>query len=159
MDYRFIELNDVDPDLARQIIAIEQEAFGIGGMNEWFLPPFIRHGRVFVLLDQTTVVAAAEYIRAFDDPLQAYLFGFAVRKDRRRQGLGKLLLVRSLECLQRDGFTTVSLTVDPGNAAAVNLYASLGFKQQDCYRNEYGPDQDRLLLVLKLPVEEAQNGV
>jgi len=158
MDYRFIELTHIDPGLSRQIMAIEQEAFGPGGLNEWFLPPFIRYGRVFVLLDQETVVAAAEYMRSFADPQHAYLFGLAVKKAYRGRGLGKLLLTRSLKSLQRGGFRTVSLTVDPQNTAAVNLYISLGFRQAGFCKDEYGPQQDRLLLVLNLPVEEAHNG-
>jgi len=40
----------------------------------------------------------------------------------------------------------------------VNLYISLGFRQAGFCKDEYGPQQDRLLLVLNLPVEEAHNG-
>lgn len=159
MDYEFRELTEVESEISRQIIAIEQEAFGAGGMNEWFLPPFIRRGRVFVLLDRGIVAAVAEYMRDWDDPAHAYLFGCAVKKDYRGKGLGKRLMIRSLECLARDGFKTVSLTVDPENMAAMRLYTGLGFTQAAFYKDEYGPNHDRLLMIVKLPVEEACDGV
>ncbi|NLM69861.1 MAG: GNAT family N-acetyltransferase [Firmicutes bacterium] len=159
MDYKFMQLTAMDPELIAQIIAIEQDAFGIGGMNSWFLPPFIRHGRVYIILDQNRVVAVAEYMRDFNDPRHAYLFGFAVKKPYRNQGIGTALLKQSLRCLAQDGFARVSLTVDPHNAAAIKLYTNLGFKKREFLPNEYGIGEDRYVLTLVLAdLKEVHNG-
>ncbi len=151
MEYKLVQLTDTDPEIIAQITAIEQEAFGIGGMNSWFLPPFIRHGRVYVLLTASDQVAAViEYMRDFNDHNHLYLFGLAVHKDRRGQGLGKRIVAETLRSLREAGFTSVSLTVHPNNSAAINLYTSLGFVQGEFLAQEYGQDQDRIVLKCEL---------
>lgn len=45
----------------------------------------------------------------------------------RRQGLARLLVQRCLAIAREEGEPTVALRVDPDNAAARSLYASLGF--------------------------------
>ena len=62
------EIIDVDQSLVEQIVALEQEAFGIGGMNHWFLVPFIRHGRVFIACSNDEVVGVCEYMLDFRCP-------------------------------------------------------------------------------------------
>lgn len=47
----------------------------------------------------------------------------------RRQGIGRTVLRRALEACARSTFRHVFITVNPGNAAAYGLYASLGFEK------------------------------
>ena len=47
--YFFKEINEIDYSVIYQVQEIETEAFGEGAMNEWFLVPFIRYGKVYVL--------------------------------------------------------------------------------------------------------------
>lgn len=150
MDCDFIELRDLDKDLTRQIIAIEQEAFKEGGMNSWFLPPFIRHGRVFLLINQGQVLAAAEYMRDFTEISLAYLFGLAVKKEYRNQGLGYKLLDSAHSILRQDDITDVCLTVDPNNKTALRLYTKLGFKAKQLLPDEYGDGIHRQVWKLSL---------
>lgn len=66
-----------DGDTIQKIISLESESFGIGGMNEWHLVPLIRHGRVFVIRNNKTVVGSVQYIMDWSHPKKAYLFGIA----------------------------------------------------------------------------------
>ncbi|HWE96795.1 MAG TPA: GNAT family N-acetyltransferase [Tepidisphaeraceae bacterium] len=47
----------------------------------------------------------------------------------RRQGIGRTLMSRALEICARSLFKHVLLSVDPENAAAMALYASIGFRK------------------------------
>lgn len=51
-----------------------------------------------------------------------------VAKDHRRQGIGRLMMLRALEICARSTFRHVLLSVRADNADAIALYASLGFK-------------------------------
>lgn len=150
MSFRFRELNTIDRDIINQIIKIEQAAFGKGGMNEWFLLPFIRYGKVYILTYLHQVLAVAEYIRDFSKPKRAYLFGLVVKIEYRHQGLGQKLLEQAHYSLKQDGISDICLTVDPTNKAALRLYSRLGFSKGEFLSNEYGKNEDRLVLNLKL---------
>lgn len=60
---------------------------------------------------------------------RGYTEEIAVRKAWRRRGIGKALLVRSLEMFRDMGFDSTILAVDPDNpSGAQRLYASVGYK-------------------------------
>ncbi|NMB24683.1 MAG: GNAT family N-acetyltransferase [Firmicutes bacterium] len=147
------ELVELEPDLLQALINIEQDAFGRGGMNEWFLPPFARQGRVFVLWVEETdqPVGVAECMRIWDRPHSAYLFGFAIRSDWRGRGLGTIFMQEIIRRLQLAGFLSIELTVSPTNTAALRIYQDkLGFAKIAECPGEYGPGEDRLVLRLDL---------
>ncbi len=151
MDYIFKELVSKNEFEIAQIIAIEQEAFGSGGMNHWFLMPFLRHGQVFVLENSGHIAAVAEFMRDFHNETTAYLFGLAVHQDHRGQGLGFQLLSTAHSSLRKQGFTKVCLTVDPNNTEALHLYCTkCNYVQMEFLPNEYGVGEDRLYLTLEL---------
>jgi len=52
-----------------------------------------------------------------------------VSKDWRRQGIGRLMMIRALDSCARSLFKHVFLSVDPTNAPAIALYQSLGFER------------------------------
>jgi ribosomal protein S18 acetylase RimI-like enzyme len=55
--------------------------------------------------------------------------GIAVIDAKRGKGIGTLLMKKLFEQALKDGYTSVSLSVDPNNMKAVQLYKKLGFKQ------------------------------
>ncbi|MFT0859632.1 GNAT family N-acetyltransferase [Ancylobacter sp. G4_0304] len=57
------------------------------------------------------------------------ILSVAVARARRREGIGRLLLERSFALLAAEGFRTVFLEVEDGNAAALRLYEHLGFRE------------------------------
>ncbi len=51
-----------------------------------------------------------------------------VREDRRREGLGRVLLLKAMNSLVAGGYRSLWLEVTIGNDPAIRLYESLGFK-------------------------------
>ncbi|MBP2638566.1 MAG: GCN5-related N-acetyltransferase [Firmicutes bacterium] len=140
---------EIEPKLLERLVELEREAFGDGGMNEWHLVPVIRHGRVFVSKDNGIVVGEVQYMLDWDNPGLAYLIGVAVAGEVRGKGVGTTLLAESMQRLFDDKIDSVELTVEAGNVAAIKVYQDkLGFEVTDFRKNEYGPGQDRLVMVL-----------
>jgi ribosomal-protein-alanine N-acetyltransferase len=149
---RVEEIDELSPGLLEALVAMEKEAFGKGGMNEWFLPPFVRYGRVFVLWvegDQRPA-GVAECMNSWQEPQCVYLFGVSLNKKWRGQGLGTRFLQDIIGRLRMQGFRALELTVSPNNMAALRLYQDkLGFRTIAFCKDEYGPGEDRLLLRLE----------
>ncbi len=142
-------VTEIEPKLLERLVQLEREAFGVGGMNEWHLVPVIRHGRVFVIKDNDVVVGEVQYMLDWDKPGLAYLFGVSVASEVRGKGIGTELLINSIKSLFEDKVTTVELTVEANNLAAIKVYKEkLGFEVTEFRENEYGPGQDRLVMVL-----------
>lgn len=142
-------ITGTEPKLIARLVKLEQEAFGYGGMNEWHLVPIIRHGKVFVIKENDSVVGAVQYMLDWDKPELAYMVGVSVAAQVRGKGVGTKLLVESIQQLFADKITEVELTVEADNTAAVKVYKEkLGFEVTEFRENEYGPGQDRLVMVL-----------
>lgn len=132
-------------DLLSQITIQEEEIFGRGGLNEWHLPFMCRHGLVLAAVSGGTVLAAAEFMRSWDEPESAYLVGLWVKDSARGGGLGRRLVDHALARLAEEGFASVTLTCSPDNQKAAGLYERAGFKSAGTLPGEYGPGNDRVL--------------
>lgn len=138
-----------DSKLLQRLVELEREAFGSGGMNEWHLVPLIRHGKIYVYRDNGIVVGEVQYILDWDNPRLAYMVGVAVASEARGKGVGTKLLTESIQCLFADKIEIVELTVAACNVAAVKVYKEkMGFEITELRENEYGPGEDRLVMVL-----------
>jgi [ribosomal protein S18]-alanine N-acetyltransferase len=83
---------------------------------------------------------------------EAQILNLAVHPERRRRGLGRLLLAIVLEAARRQGARTAWLEVRPSNLAALSLYGAAGFAQRGVRRGYYeSPREDALVLALPLP--------
>ncbi|MDG9721333.1 GNAT family N-acetyltransferase [Streptomyces sp. DH41] len=84
----------------------------------------------------------------------SWVLGLCVAEDRRRQGLGRELMLEVLERLRRCGTERVRLTVEPANDAAILFYRSLGFRPEPpdggLRRDYFGPGGDREVMCLVL---------
>ncbi len=136
--------------LVKELVAIEEEAFGRGGLNEWGLPPLIYHGAVYIIEADNNPAGIAEYMRDMEEENTAYLYGLAVAKEYRGQGWGKQLLAESLQEIKEKGIKQVELTVDPANKRACTLYRKFGFEKIEQRKDEYGAGEDRLVMVREL---------
>lgn len=144
-------LEKVDAALLQRLVQLEADAFAAGGLNEWLLVPFIRHGRVYVASEQQRAVGLIQYMRDWGNPYKAYLIGVSIAKEMRGQGLGTILLRTSLQALKKENITEVELTVDPKNHAAIKVYEEkLGFVTKCSRINEYGAGENRLVMSLLL---------
>lgn len=82
---------------------------------------------------------------------RGYIAMLAVQQDFRRKGIGKELVVRSIEQMRESGAEEIVLEAEYSNKAALRLYEGLGFirdkRLQAYYLN--GSDAFRLKLWLK----------
>ena len=87
---------------------------------------------------------------------EAEIMVLGVHPDLRRTGIGRMLLGGLLSRLHAAGVRSVFLEVRRGNAAAMGLYASLGFGEAGVRKGYYADTgEDALLLSAFLP---AHNG-
>ncbi len=75
------------------------------------------------------------------------LWSLVVGEKYRGQGIGGKLLEAALQQSIRDGAPSVALTVSPKNEPAVALYRKYGFVATDHLPDEFGPAEDRILMV------------
>jgi len=109
MDIKIKKLNNNFQSIIQDLIEIEEEAFGEGGLNRWGFPPLIYHGAVYMAMVDKKPVAVIEYMRDFNERGTAYLYGLAVDKDYREQGIGNKLLDGSLNKLKEHKINKVEL--------------------------------------------------
>jgi [ribosomal protein S18]-alanine N-acetyltransferase len=78
---------------------------------------------------------------------EMHVHNLAVDPERRREGLGRLLLELALDWGRRRGARRALLEVRPSNAGALALYRSLGFRTLSLRRRYYQhPTEDALVL-------------
>lgn len=142
-------ITHVEPAIMEQLVKLESEAFGVGGMNEWHLVPLVRHGRVYVFREEAAILGAVQYMADWQNRNLAYMVGVSVAAAARGKGIGTKLLRHSIDALFATGVTAVELTVEAANAPAVKVYQDkLRFAITEFRQNEYGPGQDRLVMLL-----------
>lgn len=147
----FERIQTVEQALLQRLVQLEREAFGLGGLNEWHLVPFIRHGRVYVTRKNQEVIGMVQYMLDWDNPRKAYMMGVSIAKEAHGQGLGTDFIKKSLQALANENIEEVELTVDPANVAAIRVYeGKLGFVAQEVRPNEYGQGENRLVMTISL---------
>jgi ribosomal-protein-alanine N-acetyltransferase len=141
-------VKNFDQKLIQRLVQLESEAFGVGGMNEWHLVPFIRHGRVYITRSQEEeVIGLVQYFLDWNHPQKAYMMGVSITKEYRGKGLGTRFIKETFAALAKERIKEVELTVDPKNIAAVKVYQNkLGLQVIDFRKNEYGDGEDRLVM-------------
>lgn len=65
------------------------------------------------------------------------LFGLAVRKSHRNQGIGKRLVEEAIKILKSKGFTDVNLLVRENRKRLHSMYEKWGFQKSNIYRWMY----------------------
>ena len=143
------ELLPSEKGYINDIAEYEEQIFGDGGIGRWTIMPFIRYGRVYILLEDEEIVSAAEIMRTFDTK-DAYIYGFFTKEKFSRKGYGSVLLNFIINEMEKSGIEAVTLTVDPENEKAVNLYLKHGFEKAELLTEEYGENEDRLYMRLEL---------
>ncbi len=133
------------------ILKIDSEVFIGNLLSNWVLVTFIRYGHVFGLFVCDSLKGFIIFLRSWDNPRLAYLVEIAIERNSQGKGYGSYLLLQSLFDLQKRGFSTVVLTVDPNNIQAQHIYCDkFGFEFVEYLKNEYEKGQDRLFLRLDL---------
>lgn len=137
--------------IIKDLLKIEYEAFGNGGLNEWSMVPIVRHGRVFYIEENNLVLGCAQFMLDWNDRLRAYLIGVSISEAFHGKGYGTVLLQASMNTLSEEGIESIELTVDPGNKPAIEVYQrKLGFVILETRNDEYGQGIHRLVMEKKL---------
>jgi len=130
-------------------LATRKDRLGICQVNEKSLPvgydlnaweAMIAHKRSFVVTRAGLVIG---YIVADSE---GCIVSFAVFEEYRKQGFGKKLLLLCLDNMKKLGHKKVILRVKVSNAAAQNLYISVGFKQKEILHDYYDKMGDGYLM-------------
>ncbi len=143
------ELLPSEKERINDIAEYEELIFGDGGIGRWTIMPFVRYGKVYVLLEDEEIVSVAEIMRTFDTK-DAYIYGFFTKEKFSRKGYGSVLLNFIINEMEKSGIEAVTLTVNPENKKAVNLYLKHGFEKAELLSEEYGENEDRLYMRLEL---------
>ena len=143
------ELLPSEKERINEIAEYEELIFGDGGIGRWTIMPFVRYGKVYVLLEDEEIVSVAEIMRTFDTK-DAYIYGFFTKEKFLRKGYGSVLLNFIINEMEKSGIEALTLTVDPENEKAVNLYQKHGFQKAELLTEEYGENEDRLYMRLEL---------
>ncbi|MEG9686700.1 ribosomal protein S18-alanine N-acetyltransferase [Klebsiella michiganensis] len=84
---------------------------------------------------------------------EATLFNIAVDPAFQRRGLGRALLERVIDEVEKRGVVTLWLEVRASNVAAIALYESLGFNEATIRRNYYPTVDGREdAIIMALPI-------
>jgi ribosomal protein S18 acetylase RimI-like enzyme len=134
------------------ILRIEKAAFGGGALTEHVVIPLMRHGRIYVAVDEDDApVASAYFMRDMKDLDLAYLLSIAVLPAFSGYDIGIALLEYALSDIKDLCVTKVQLTVDPANFKALSTYRErLGFVVSEGTSDEYGAGDDRLTMIKEL---------
>ncbi|NUP19068.1 MAG: GNAT family N-acetyltransferase [Streptomyces sp.] len=109
------------------------------------------HGDRILVLDDGECLHGYVLFVSTSDGYVSWVLSLAVSADQRGRGLGKRLMLEVLRQLRRERVHEVRLTVEPTNAAAIQLYRSLGFSAEGGVHRDYlGPGEHRLIMVLGL---------
>lgn len=93
--------------------------------------------RALIAIDEANQSVGAVWYRLFDEHNKGYGYvdqhtpelGIAVSTEVRGIGVGTLLMGKIIQLALEDGYKSISLSVDPDNSNAVQLYNNMGFKE------------------------------
>lgn len=83
---------------------------------------------------------------------ECHVLNVAVHPDRRRCGIGKMLMNEAITEAKAKRIRFVTLEVRRSNVAARSLYRKLKFSEQRLRPNYYGPGEDAIVMELNLKV-------
>jgi ribosomal-protein-alanine N-acetyltransferase len=133
-----------------QVLEIEREAFDDPWQTEHFLHELLvnPYSGSYCLRRQDGRIEAYACVWIVDRDL--LINNIAVRREARRQGLGRRLLDQLLETGRSRGCRTVRLDVRPSNRPAVELYRRAGFRVAGVRPRYYAGSEDGWVMTLDL---------
>ena len=78
---------------------------------------------------------------------EAHVTNVAVSSQRRREGIGRLLMQNLMELARENGMESMTLEVRVSNAAARHLYQQLGFTEAGIRKNYYSETKEDALIL------------
>lgn len=136
------EMTGEDADRASEL---EELVFSMPWKSSDFLEMIEKTYAHYYVADDAGEIAGIIGLR--DVAGEGEISNVAVHPDRRREGIGSLLLKRALDKCRELSITDVTLEVRASNEAAVRLYESFGFKSEGIRPGFYEkPAEDALIM-------------
>lgn len=140
MIVRMMEIDDLD-----QVMEIENTAFSVPWTREGFFTFLTRRDSMFLVAEEKQqILGYCGTLMVLDE---ADVTNLAVKKSRRREGIGEFLMKSMLLLLEEQGIAMVHLEVRSSNGTAIRLYERQGFVPDGLRKNYYSdPEEDAVLM-------------
>jgi ribosomal-protein-alanine N-acetyltransferase len=136
---------------AQALAALEAEAFGAASWGRNAIEDGVRQLHVRTILATAqgeTAPGAFAMWRQIDEEAEILTIGVALRL--RRKGAARAMLAHIMDACAERGVERLFLEVDAGNAAAIALYAGLGFERIGARRRYYRNGADAAVMRIRL---------
>ena len=128
------------------VMAVEQDSF----LTPWSRSAFEeelaqnRLARYIVAVENDEIVGYAGTWLVINE---AHVTNVAVSGQRRREGIGRLLMQKLMELARENDMESMTLEVRVSNAAARHLYQQLGFVEAGIRKNYYSETKEDALIL------------
>jgi [ribosomal protein S18]-alanine N-acetyltransferase len=156
MDY---SLKKAWPDFrayADQVMEIERASFPVPWSERAFEDEINRGiSNLWALVSNEKVYA---YICFWMFDKEMHILNFAVHPEKRRQGLGRYLLMMVIDTGKTNGIENIWLEVRPSNGPALSIYKKFGFSDVGRRKGYYSDSQeDAIIMALDLTGNTVHN--
>ena len=122
MAIEYFHLHESDIDMINQLTELEDAVHGAHGFSKFDVYSYMRYGRVYAAVEYDELLGAAYFLRDFDNPGRAFLYGIIVAPEETGKGLGEALLMSAFGDLKESGLRMIEAVVHPSNAKALQVY-------------------------------------
>ena len=135
----------------KEILEIDRETFSPRN-PAYDVYVYLTYGSDLLVADTGSKIAG--YIVTMDvDEFTGKIIAFAVKKEFRGMGIGKMLLSEAIKRLEGRGKRKITLEVRVSNVPAQNLYKKFGFEIIDVIHGYYSDGEDAYLMVRTVQVQ------
>lgn len=140
-----IQIREMQIDDLEQVMPIEEENFSVPWTETGFFTYLLRSDAMFLAAEEEgEVLGYCGVLLVLDE---GDITSVSVKKNRHREGIGKLLIEALIQKTGREGVGVLHLEVRQSNAAAIALYEKMGFVRDGLRKNYYeAPTEDAVLM-------------
>lgn len=144
MTLREMTVEDLD-----QVMEIENAAFSVPWSREGFFTYLIKDRSLFLVVEEKgSILGYCGLLYVVDE---GEITNVAVRRERRREGIGHFMVDGLLRFARELKLSIVYLEVRAGNETAIRLYERLGFEKNGRRKNYYtDPTEDAILMACRI---------
>jgi ribosomal-protein-alanine N-acetyltransferase len=148
MSSPYLVIRDASLDDLDEIYKIEKESFP-DPYPKGLLKAFLFFpGAYLVALSEGVILGYAIGVVRYETV--GHIISIAVSKEKRRSGVGRQLLAKSVERLRLKGVQSIRLEVGESNVEAIDLYKKAGFLAEDKIERYYVDGESALVMYLSV---------
>jgi len=142
-----VEIQFMREEHIDQVYQIEQDSFSISWTRDDFENELRNNITIYIVaLDEREVIGFAGLWHVVNE---GHIVNLAVKEERRRQGVGALLIERFIEIALEKEMIGLTLEVRMANAAGQRLYHKFGFKAEGLRRRYYADTGEDAIIMWK----------